>query len=378
MKRVTEIKVLPVEDAFILDGMLARASKGARKNKRAKALFLAGSILFLMSMSGCGKSESAESTPAPEAPIESPYVPEATPEPAATVDPEVAKQAEEERIERLASESYAILSSNKTANYVYPYSYEDEVKQTQIAQGKFVGLPEMVAGLEPGSEAYELVKSNYLDEILLYLCEYASNIAIASINITWNGEESKLVGSQNWKKCQLEDGTYLMGADTLQLLEKLAQDVYDSYSADWATFKAKAEVFQSFVAAVFPENRNVFEGVQFTSRSRSNGLVQAYLVGVSDACLFAIANRTQKEGQVISVPENPCFTTEALINNLSEENYTVTESEGNSRCEAGSRVNEYSYRYSTDIFALMDAYIYAQSQGLEIATGPTLTLEPKA
>ena len=185
----------------------------------------------------------------------------------------------------------------------------------------------------------------------------------------------KIICPNNFIKFQIGN-SYVKGTDTLQLLEQLAQEVYDSYNDDWNTFKAKAEMFQNFVATLFPENKNQWNGYQFTSRSMSNQLISAYLINEAIACLGTIAVRSQYEGQTISTPDYECFTTANLLDELSEENYVVSENEGTLNCPVGSLTNEYSYRYTTDILAAMDTYIATQNAEFRLINGPVPTYKP--
>ncbi len=343
-----------------------------------RLLALAIAITMIFGAAACSKKNGAASNDKGAPAASASNLPEGTPSPAEatpTVNPEV---VEAELIEKSAEEEYKNLLATKTEGFIYPFGYDEVVKHIQISRGNFVGLAEKVAGLDPTSIEYEIALADYRDvEFLLYLSSYGTNISIAATNIDRGDKSTKIIGSQFNNFFKNADGTDMYGVDTLKIMETLAKDVYDSYSADWDTFKVKAEAFQEFVATVFPESRNAWEGKSISSFSyiaQFNNQLGWHLQTVATSCLGAIF--TKAGGEKISTPNNPCFTTQFLLNDLTEKNHIVTAKEATPGCPEGTHTNQYALMLSTLFRGEMIKDIERQNNKAESTPGPTLTYTP--
>jgi hypothetical protein len=353
MKRVTEIKVLPAKDTFILDGMLARLSRGARKNKGVKALFLAGAILFLMSMSGCGKSESTENTPTTEAPIESPYVPEttlevtsepvadSTPEPTATIDPVVLEEA---RIENVAKAYYERLAANPG----YPNDYEKVLEFTKRFNGNFDSLPNL-EGLD--DETRQTVKIQYYNEMVDFMIDYINTMINNVVAEMFDGKKSESPNPETVLiyNNQNED---VVGFDTLKLIEDLGIKARQSIS-DKDAFKENANEFQTLIATLYLESGSSYNGVKITSINNMNKRLETIARIEAQGFMAVIQIASQVYGEKISttvIGSEKCYSTEDIVSVLA----------GSLDCN----VNSWALDATTEILIEMDIYQGTKQQAL--------------
>ncbi len=354
--------------------------------KKVISVKRAGLKLLVLAMVGaellfaaCGKKETAVSMPSNTPTIEVPketMAPSATPvveEKAVEVveTPIVDSEAlESEIIEKQSKEYYTRLTSTESNSYVYPYTYEDVYNLVKIAHGQLEYLRYLQSTSDQitdadienfnnlDDESQNIIMGELYNRLVLALIGHTNTVIQTGLDIVFEGVETKINNPESYKIFLKADDTYAKGAETLKLLEDTAQKVYDSLGSDWDTFEANAQAYQSLVVALFPEAANVWNNQHLTEFSRINNGMKPYLVVESLGTLAVIFARSQNEGKVITTGENPCFTTESLIADLTEENYTVTAEDIEAAreegipitCEIGQRINKYALRISTKLY----------------------------
>lgn len=295
---------------------------------------------------------------------------EPTAEPTSIIEPEVVQTSKEEIIETQAKENYAKLILTKSDKFVYPFTYEDVYGLVRIAHGDLeylINLPTTSSVIDNGyiesfnsldNSDRNTVMVELYNRLLVTILGHTNTVIQAGLEVIFDGKEVKIHNPESYKNFEREDETYAKGAETLKLLEDMGQNVYDSLNADWETFEANAKAYQGLVAAIFPDGANVWGGNYLTAFSNMDNELRATLYIEAQGPLALIFARSQRDGKVIATGNNDCYTTAYLINDLCEENYTITEDDIKALeaqgivldCKAGDRINVYSYRISSKLF----------------------------
>lgn len=342
-RRVTNIQVLPADDNFILDGALARASKMAGKNRRAKAIFLAAILLGLFTASGCGKSKNNEAEASATATIECTYtpdVPEATPEvtpeptaePTAAVDPEAVENA---RIEEAAKAYYERLSANPG----YPNDYATVLEFTKRFNGNFDSLQDL-SGLD--AETRQAVKLQYYNEMVDFMIDYINTMIN---NVSAEIFEGKKSESPNPETVLIYGASKeVSGLDTTKLVEDLGIEVRKSVS-DWGTFKQNAINFQNLIATLYLESGDSYNGVEITAINSMNKRAETITRLEAMGFMAVIQMMSQVNGEKIETTisgSEKCYSTEDIIATLA----------GSLDCTVGS----WALDATTELLLEMDVY----------------------
>jgi len=343
--------------------------------------------LFLLS--GCGKNKNkvVENTPAP---IESPYVPEATPEatPEPTAEPTVEPTVEpevfnEEAIEKAAYEYYQRLIQNKSEGYVVNETFENVLEMTKRLGGDFSSLVTLLGDLaigETGSEneteaekeirekanqeARKPYEDQYYREIQSFLNSTPAVVINAAVDIAVYGKKATIVYPFSYKLLEAAEIGTREGIETIKLVEEMTADLTTGLEASyaWADFEPKAKALQSLIEAVFLDSDNVWNGTPITSWNDMDGLAQSAFEAASVTALGVImakeAQITLNTGKQTTIVvddsrevDDSSYTTDKLLT-------AITEIDCNSR-------NNFGYDATNGSRSLFEIYIAADNKGKE-------------